>query len=75
MAGTVALFEFRGGRTPWALQSSGEPSSRRLEPIGMVERIGEGGEAEEEEVGEQVRCWEDQKRLGICTAGLIKRCG
>ena len=63
MAGTVALFEFRAGRTPWALESSGEPSSRRLEVIGTVGRTGEGEEEEEGEDGEQVRCWEDQKRL------------
>lgn len=63
MAETVPLFEFRGGRTPWALELSGVPSYRRLELIGPVERIGEGGEEEEKEEEGQVRCWEDQKRL------------
>lgn len=65
MAGTAALFEFRAGRTPWALESLGTPSSRKLEAICTVERTGEGGEEEKGEDGEQVQCWEDQKRLNL----------
>lgn len=40
MAQTVALFEFRRGGSSWALESSGEPSQRRLEWAGTVENWG-----------------------------------
>lgn len=74
MAHTVTVFWIRGGRAPWAVESSGESSYRELELIGMW-RTGKGKEEQEEkeEGREQVWWWKDQGRLWISTAGWNKK--